>query len=356
MASKAIPPIVWNDIANQIASGHCVAFLGAGVNAKVDPEKTPGRPEYSGLPLGGEVASRLSASFVGGATDRRLEELVDVDGALKGVMDALLALVQDEQQRQDIARDYRDLFRLRLYDLPRVALHAEAQIQKAGVVGLVKAILVDDDVPPSLLLRTLARLPLRLIITTNYDRLMEKAYEVEGQPKPIVIPQRRTGFDSDESAEWNDTLQRVLPENLTPRKVAADGEPGEPAIVYKMHGTFGDDASGLVLSEDDYVDFMTTMSSSAGRGMPRLLSQMIVDSSLLLLGYSLEDWDFRTIYKALIEGQERDQLRMSYAIQYDPTPMWAEFWRQKAVRIFDYDLGVFADGLRDKFGLSDGDG
>jgi hypothetical protein len=321
-----------------------VAFLGAGVNATA-----------GGLPLGGEVASRLSASFVGGDTDRTLKDLVDVDAPLEELLHKLLALVPNAKQREALERDYRDLFRLRVYDLPRVALHAEAHIEKSGVVRLVKEILVDERAEPSLLLRTLARLPLRLIITTNYDRLMERAFEDEGQPAPLVVTQPRTGFTAKASRTCANELEQLIPKELSPRKVAKDGEPGEPAVLYKLHGTFGDDASGLVLSEDDYVDFLTAMSPGSKRGMPRLLSQMIVDSSLLLLGYSLEDWDFRTIYKALIEGLPRDERRMSYAIQHRPTPMWADFWRLKRVTIFDYDLSEFADELRRRFGLSDDD-
>jgi hypothetical protein len=65
---------------------------------------------------------------------------------------------------------------LRVHDLARVALHAEATIGKKNLVQLLQQILPDAERKPSRLLRTLARLPLRVIVMTTYDRLMERAF------------------------------------------------------------------------------------------------------------------------------------------------------------------------------------
>jgi hypothetical protein len=40
---------------------------------------------------------------------------------------------------------------------------------------VLRSILADEQCQPSPLLRTLASIPLKLIVTTNYDRLMERA-------------------------------------------------------------------------------------------------------------------------------------------------------------------------------------
>ena len=166
LPSMAIDPMVLNDIVAQIKMGRCVAFLGAGVNASVTPPFTRGRQPYDGLPLGAAVASRLSARFVGEA-DKPFEELFVIDPALEEAKSALLEGVAHET-REKLGRDYADLLKLRAYDLPRVALHAEVRVGKKSLVARLKEILKDgEDVEPSLLLRTLARLPFRLIITMN---------------------------------------------------------------------------------------------------------------------------------------------------------------------------------------------
>jgi hypothetical protein len=345
MVRKTIEPIVWETILDNVNTGHCVAFLGAGVNASIDPDPAFDREAYRGLRLGSEVASLLAASFVGTAKDKRLEELVAVDTALEELVAALLDLVNDEDEKQTLGANYRDLFRLRAYDLGRVALHAEAKVGKPSLVQWLQRTLPDESREPSRLLRTLAQLPLRLIVTTNYDRLMEKAFE--NQPTPLVISQPLNGFEPRERTSMESELGALLPKQVSPR--AAD----ERAIIYKIHGTFADVGRGLVVSEDDYVQFLTVMSPENKRGMPKLIEQLLIDSSLLFLGYGLEDWDFRTIYKGLIERLPRQQQWMSFAIQKGPTPFWAEFWDEKHVRIYDYDLDRFAVELRRRFGISE---
>lgn len=68
-------------------------------------------------------------------------------------------------------------------------------------------------------------------------------------------------------------------------------------------------------------------------------------STLLFLGYSLEDWDFRTIFKGLIETLDRREQYRSFAIQEDPSSFWCEYWESKKVTIYNVDLYEFAQEL-----------
>jgi SIR2-like protein len=346
MVRKAIESLVWDTIVDNVNTGHCVAFLGAGVNATIDPEHAPEREPYEGLRLGSEVASLLAASFVEADDETKLEQLIEIDAAHQRLVTQLLELVENEDERATLRANFGDLFQLRAYDLGRVALHAEELVGKPSLVQWLQKTLPDERREPSRLLRALARLPLRVIVTTNYDRLMERAFRLEGQPDPVVVTQPISGFLPREQRRLKNELEPLIPKDLSPRA------PNEPVILYKIHGTFGDEESGLVLSEDDYIEFLTVMDPKNEAGMPRLIKQMIVDSSLLFLGYSLEDWDFRTIYKALIERLPRQNKWMSYAIQYRPKPFWTEFWDKKAVRIYDCHLDDFAGELRRRFEMA----
>jgi hypothetical protein len=287
----------WDSIVRGIDSGLCVPFLGAGVN-------------YGTLPMGSEVARALLGKLLG-AEVGTFAELVDVKPTA-----ALL--------------DYPDLGRARVEDLARVALHLELEVNHPGVVEYLKEIIVDDKCEPGKLLRVLARLPFKLIVTTNYDRLLEAAFDLELQPKPLVLSQPIGGFEPKEAREWKAKLA------------------GESRVVYKLHGSFDDKTPNLVVSEDDYIEFLG-IAANDKLGVPKQIKATITDSVLLFLGYGLEDWDVRTIYKLLIEKTPTRTRNRSFAIQKDPTPFWVGLWGKKDVTIYNVDLAEFAGQLEDVY-------
>lgn len=321
MVMAEIDPLDWSTIVDSIRRGRCVAFLGAGVNVGVNDG-------YSGLPLGSQVSEQLVGKLFG-KQDTALEKLITVvpDPAIRGLLE----------------ENYADLVKLRAYDLARVALHIEARPGgRNRLLDLLAELLPDEQCEPSPLLTTLAALPFRLIVTTNYDRLMERAFVQETQIQPLVVVQPTKGFSSRQQREWERTLGPLVPDKPSPRSCH------QPLILYKIHGTFGDDESGLVISEEDYIRFVTVCGPESRRGMPPLIRQMIVDSNLLFLGYGLDDWNFRALYKGLIEPLPDARKRMSFALQKKPSDFWSRFWAQppKNVTIYDVDLYAFAEELR----------
>lgn len=318
MAASVIDPLHWEMITDDIRNGTCVPFLGAGVNVSSDG--------YRGLPLGAEVARRLLGKLIN-------EQPPGVTELFKVEPGPLLS-------------SYSHLLRVGAQDLARVALHIQIKGDESTLLKFVKDILGDTDCAPSPLLAVLAKLPVRLIVTTNYDGLMEKAIDLaEDQPEPVVIVQPPKGFSRDQQEELRVKLGASGVAEQRAR--AAD----EPVIVYKIHGSLGDESGQLIISEEDYIDFLTVLGKKSKAGVPPLISSMVQDSSLLFLGYALEDWDFRTIYRAVVESLPTRSQRKSFAIQKDPSPFWEEFWRAKKVVIYNADLYEFADELRQRLGL-----
>lgn len=327
MARTEIDPLDWSTIIDSIEGGRCVAFLGAGVNVSV-------KNGYEGLRLGSQVSEYLVSKLVGSEDDTRLDELISV--------------VPNPAVKKLLEENYADLVRLRAHDLARVALHIEARPGgRSQLLQLLTGILPDEERQPSPLLTTLARLPFRLVVTTNYDRLMERAVEQETKVKPLVVVQPPKGFEPKKQREWERTLATVVPASPSPRRM------DEPLILYKIHGTFGEEDAGLVISEEDYIEFLTVAGPAGKRGMPPLIRQMIVDSNLLFLGYGLEDWNFRALYKGLVEPLPDSKKRMSFAIQRYPSEFWASFWAKppKNVTIYDCDLYEFAEELERRAGI-----
>src|SRR5205823_7265928 len=104
---------------------------------------------------------------------------------------------------------------------------------------------------------------------------------------------------------------------------------------------------------EDYIRFLAVAAPDSKRGMPPLIGQMFVGSNLLFLGYSLEDWNFRALYKGLIEPLPEYEKPMSFAIQHRPSTFWADYWAKppRNVTIYDLDLYAFAAELRRRTGV-----
>ena len=311
MVEKTISERDWRTINERLDAGLCIPFLGAGVNVGGD-----GLP---GLPLGGAVALRLAADLVT-ADIKQFEDLAKVEVL------------------NDALKDYPQLLRLELQDLARVAFHLERAVDTPHLMQLVRDILTEDECYPSSLLRTLARLPVPMIVTTNYDRLMERALEGVQRPYHLVV-QPIAGFHPDELLTVDKEIVAAV----------AEGK----LILYKMHGSFAQNGAGvgaerIIITEEDYIQFLSVVSNDT-IGIPPKIREKMATGTLLFLGYSLEDWDFRTLFKGTIEKRERYATFKSFAIQKDPSELWADFWEQKQVVIYDVDLHVFARALAQRY-------
>lgn len=322
MVPSKIDPLDWKTIINRIERGQCIPFLGAAANITSDAHK------YEGLPLGNEVALYMVEEIL----ESKITDLDD----LKNI---------DTFKRLSESVRYKALARVAFQDLGRVALHVKHGTDFEIFTGLLKELIPDTKRTPSMLLETLARIPsLGLIVTTNYDNLMEAALEQSGQSWARVI-QRIRGFDKDAQEKVRDKMRNP-----------------ETRIVYKIHGTFHEeelDAGGgrddedeafsqLIITEDDYIQFLSILGEKSEEleGVPKPIREKMVYSTLLFLGYSLEDWDFRTLFKGLIENLPRHKKRNSFAIQKDPSDFWVGFWARKDVKIYNMDLYDFAGELK----------
>jgi SIR2-like domain len=295
----------WDLIVPRLTEGQCIAFLGAGANV--------GPKGKGGLPLGGDVAKKL------------------VEALTKVKVSEFKTLTDIEPYTA--LKKHGELLRLGLHDLPRVAFYVQLRRDGAFLMKNLRTILDDAGCKPSPIVRTLARLPFKLIVTTNWDNLMERALDcVIGREAYVRIVQPMTGFNDLEQVELRNTLD-AAPEKL---------------VLYKIHGSFGVEDGGsaadVVVTEDDYIKSLA-IAGLHDRGMPTVIASLMKTSTILYLGYSLEDWDFRTIFKSLLEPLERDEQYQSFAFQRYPPRHWVKFWDKRGVSILDMDLSDFAAEL-----------
>lgn len=294
MVKSEIGKLEMKFLIEQIKKGFCVPFLGAGVNI--------GNHGYKGLLTGRQLATKMA------------EELGYDNGTTPKITP----------------------------NLARLALEFEVRTQRRYLIDFISNVLPDQQCEPSPALMKLASLPFKLIITANYDRLLERALEKAGTKfKVVVQPTKGLEFTPDIKKFYDDLIDY-------------DG-----CIVYKIHGTFVNkdklcpgqtlkNLDPIIITEDDYIDFLTFIGKDPNKiGIPNFIASRITTGTLLFLGYSLEDWDFRVLYKGLIEDLNIYDFGgiKSFAIQKDPEGAWVDFWIKKNIDIYNMDIYDFADQL-----------
>jgi len=180
----------------------------------------------------------------------------------------------------------------------------------------------DKDDP----LRCLARMPLPIYLTTSYYDFLERALEVENRP-----PRTQICF-------WAGEPVNLEPEHQTQH----DMEPTvNNPVVFHMFGWERYPAT-LVLSEGDYLDFLlrTTQDTDTRNPIiPLYLRAAIKASSLILMGYRLQDWDFKVLFRLIRESPLRPY---SLLVQLSPDQIARNLKSSEARQYLeDYFRGIF---------------
>jgi hypothetical protein len=151
-------------------------------------------------------------------------------------------------------------------------------------------------------LALLAKLPFPIYITTSYYDFLERALIKEGNKSP------RT-----QVIQWGDRKFTESRETYTEPTV------GQP-VVYHLFGLESDPPS-LVMSEDDYMKFLVSVvadTDTLNPVVPLRLKHALAQSHLLLLGYRLKDWDFRVLFRFILNYRIAKSGKKGIFIQIKP--------------------------------------
>jgi hypothetical protein len=89
----------------------------------------------------------------------------------------------------------------------------------------------------------------------------------------------------------------------------------------------------MVLTEDDYLDFLIKMGENRGL-LPSRIRRAFTENSLLFLGYSLSDANFRVVFRSLVSYMKRNFGRAHVSVQLAPDGLPNE-QLEKALRYLD---------------------
>lgn len=167
-------------------------------------------------------------------------------------------------------------------------------------------------------LRLLAALPLSIFVTTSFHETLEDVLRTGAkQPKDV-----RT-----EVFRWRDGLDSIP--SVFAREPDYTPTPEQP-LVYHLHGLDRYPES-LVLTEDDYLDFLTNIFRE-GRNIHPRVRQALTESSLVLIGYHPREWDFRTIFRGVIRPRPQGILKDNVYIQVDRSDQHLTTYLEKYMR------------------------
>jgi hypothetical protein len=329
-------PIVekWVPIAELMLEGKIVPFLGAGASSyHVDPAATD------------------SAARHGPPTGRTLLNIIAAEAEL-------------EIKCQYCTEPKHNLAQVASY-YARVK-HSRRQLDRK--IGRLTG---DPAYRPNALHRLLARIASQqpmLLITTNYDTLLEDAFDLAGAPYEVVATAadllayggayqsgvERESSDSESSqvgAEAGMVYHRLGESNefsaVAPNSILADLK--GRSLIYKVHGTVaatGDWRGGYLIAEEDYVRFLGRMDQAhicpfairnrlrktVGKGASKSLLH-----TLFFLGYSLGDWNLRVLLDGLGVGQGGPDER-HYAILKAPDEVAKQLLEKRNIAVHNADL------------------
>lgn len=149
----------------------------------------------------------------------------------------------------------------------------------------------------------LSELPIPIYVTTSFSTFLESALKDKGKNPHTQICFYRGKLKD--------------PTNLPNREYNPTKD--EPAV-YHLFGLESDKET-IVLSEDDHMNFLMRAAEEINSQdiFPSPLRLALSESRLILLGYSLREWDFRTLFRFISRIRTTPNVKNSIALQFRPT-------------------------------------
>jgi hypothetical protein len=291
-------------LADRLSKGEIIPFLGTG--ASLSGRQLDERwlaPRSAVLPSGTELARYLADASNFPVEDESFDLLKVAE--YFAIIAGRRAL--EEQLHEVLDRDY-----------PLAAVHE---------------FLADIDAP-------------MLIVTTNYDDLIERALKESGREHDVVI--HTTDPSLGDSILWW-PFGETSPTEISPNRL--DVDLSQRTVVYKMNGSVDRKdrrRDQFVITEDDHIEFLTRLSRN--KAIPAIFAESFQTRPFLFLGYGLRDWHVRVLLNRIFKDLRRLKGLRSWSIQYKPSNLEQILWQQREIAIYDSSLDDFIHSLRSMLG------
>jgi hypothetical protein len=167
----------------------------------------------------------------------------------------------------------------------------EHEFRRVKLAEKLSELLFVDLAKPGRVHEALCRLGFDIVCTTNIDFLLERGYDAIGRPsRPVVYDDQLSMGDRRES-----------------------GSDDPKVTLLKLHGDVNN-PKALVVTEEDYESFLNRHAIKA-----TYLANLLICRTAVLVGYSLDDPDFRQIWR-VISDRLGDLRRPAYSLAVGASP------------------------------------
>jgi hypothetical protein len=242
-------------------------------------------------------------------------------------------------------------------DLPEVAQYVYVTRGKPDLYRTVRQLTADCE--PGPVHWFLARFPglleqlglerrYQLIVSTNFDTALERAFDHEQEPYDLAV-YMASGLDKGRFVYFpGDGAPEPItdPNSYTKLSIGEEYELKRTLIV-KIHGAVDGNVGNYrwkenyVITEDNYIDYLSR--SPIESLVPVQILDKLRESHCLFLGYPVHDWNLRVFLKRIWEGSIGAR---SWAVEPDPSGLEKDFWAQSNVDLYAADLADYVDKLR----------
>ena len=199
----------------------------------------------------------------------------------------------------DLGKHFASLNNNYPFSTPTDAISAFAQkFSRIKLVEELGKVLHIDDAKPGAAHISFAKLDFRIVLTTNFDFLIEEAYEATGKTHWAILNE--------------DQLSVSKPETTT--------------IVLKIHGDLKN-PDRVIITEEDYDYFLDEHPLLA-----TYVTNLLITKTPLFLGYSVGDPDFRRL-RSIIKNRLGKLRRPAYTILVNPTEIETARYNRRDVKV-----------------------
>ncbi len=247
----------------------------------------------------------------------------EVNGEIEPMQDALAAYLADFLDQEGVEYDATARKNLSYIALRFLSIKGARRVD---LEDLSKDFIEQNATNIPEVYRWLAQLPIHLIINTNTDDYLQRAFLEEGK-QPV-------------SRYYN--FRREVEDPIDMDRINSDSP-----LIYNLFGSLGDKES-MVLTDEDQLEFVRSVVKDNPKIPDEILGQFDDRKTYLFFGFNLEAWQFRLLLDGL-ELKEKNTTLSPKAERYPLSASTKAFYQERFnFHFIENNADAFLGELKEK--------